>query len=149
MAEHLFIRDRHYLVADDKVQIIDDSTGRVMAYRSWEQGLHQMVEAKEGCELSGQKETLARISYQRFFRRYLKLSEMSSTLNEWTAELSSVYGLEVVTIPTHPSTKRACGLARSSICNSRRPRRGGYRECSPLERTRARRTNWNSFGVRL
>ena len=105
-AQQLFIRDRHYLVGDGKVKIIDDSTGRLMADRSWEQGLHQMVETKEGCELSSQKETLARISYQRFFRRYLRLSGMSGTVKEVAGELASVYGLNVVSIPTHRPGRR-------------------------------------------
>ncbi len=105
-AEHLFIRDRQYVVREGKVQIVDDSTGRVMADRSWERGLHQMVEAKEGCELSDQKETLARISYQRFFRRYLKLAGMTGTGREVARELGEVYGLSAVEIPTHRPSRR-------------------------------------------
>ena len=61
----------HYIVADGKVQIVDEFTGRVMPDRSWERGMHQMIEAKEGCAITGRRQTLARITYQRFFRRYL------------------------------------------------------------------------------
>jgi preprotein translocase subunit SecA len=111
-ALHLFIRDRHYVVRDGKVQIVDANTGRVMADRSWEHGLHQMVEAKEGCELSGHKETLARISYQRFFRRYLKLSGMTGTALEVERELGEVYGLHVVRIPTHRPPRRVAWRER-------------------------------------
>ena len=90
---HDFVRDVHYLVRDDKVMIIDENTGRVMPDRSWEAGLHQLIEIKEGCEISGQKETLAKISYQTFFRRYLHLSGMTGTAKEIAGELFSVYQL--------------------------------------------------------
>jgi preprotein translocase subunit SecA len=98
---HLFRRDREYLVKDGQVRIIDDFTGRVMADRKWERGLHQMIEVKEDCEVSPPNEVLARISYQKFFRRYLHLSGMTGTARETAAELSAVYGLKVVKIPTH------------------------------------------------
>jgi preprotein translocase subunit SecA len=106
-AQYLFIRDRHYLLRDGQVQIIDESTGRVMPARTWERGLHQMIQAKEGVEISARSETLARISYQRFFQRYLRLSGMSGTLREAAGELWSVYRLNAVTVPTHrPSGRR-------------------------------------------
>jgi len=105
-ALHLFKRDQQYLVNDGKVQIIDEYTGRIMADRSWERGLHQMIEAKEQCEITGQKDTLARISYQRFFRRYLRLGGMTGTAREVAAELSSVYRLEVVRVPPHKRLRR-------------------------------------------
>ena len=106
-AQHLFLRDKHYLVRDDKIQIIDEHTGRVMADRAWERGLHQMIECKENVELTSNRETLARISYQRFFRRYLRLGGMSGTLEEVRGELWSVYGLGVVTVPTDRPVIRA------------------------------------------
>jgi preprotein translocase subunit SecA len=105
-ALHLFHLDKHYLVQDDAIQIVDEYTGRVMADRSWEHGLHQMIEAKEGCQISVQQETLARISYQKFFRRYLRLSGMTGTCREVAKELWSVYRLNVVTIPTNRPTRR-------------------------------------------
>lgn len=100
-AKHLFTRDREYIVKDNKVQIVDEYTGRVMADRSWEQGLHQLIEAKEGCNITIQNETLARISYQRFFRRYHHLAGMTGTAREVANELWSVYRVKVVTIPTN------------------------------------------------
>ncbi len=106
-AIHMFIRDDHYLVRDGKIQVIDEHTGRVMADRSWGQGLHQLIEAKEGCEITPRKESLARISYQRFFRRYLHLSGMTGTAAEVAGELGSVYGLAVVPVPTHRPGRRA------------------------------------------
>jgi len=105
-ALHLYLLDRHYLVTDGKIQIIDEYTGRVMADRSWELGLHQMIETKEGCTISGRQETLARISYQKFFRRYLRLAGMTGTAHEVTRELSLVYQLNVVRIPTNKPVQR-------------------------------------------
>lgn len=105
----LYHRDDHYLVQDGKVQIVDEFTGRVMADRSWEQGLHQLIEIKEGCEPTKRTDTLARISYQRFFRRYLHLAGMTGTAWEVRRELWSVYGLPVVRVPTNRPMKRtAC-----------------------------------------
>ncbi len=105
-ARHLFLRDKQYLVRDEQVQIIDEYTGRLMPDRSWERGLHQMVQAKEGVEISARNETLAKISYQRFFRRYLRLGGMSGTAQEVASELSSVYGLNCVRIPTNKPSRR-------------------------------------------
>jgi preprotein translocase subunit SecA len=101
VAINLFTRDKHYLVTDGKVQIVDEYTGRVMADRSWERGLHQFIEAKEGVEMTTRKDTLARISYQRFFRRYLRLAGMTGTAKEVAGELWTIYRLRVVTIPTN------------------------------------------------
>jgi preprotein translocase subunit SecA len=98
---YLFEKDRDYLVRDGKVEIIDEFTGRTMADRSWERGLHQLVEVKESCEVTTQKETLARISYQRFFRRYRMLAGMTGTAREVRDELRAVYRLPVVKIPTN------------------------------------------------
>ena len=105
-ALHLFQRDRHYIVADGRVQIVDEYTGRVMPDRSWEEGLHQMVEMKEGVALSNRRETLARITYQRFFNRYVHLSGMSGTVREVAGELRGVYGLRTVCLPTHRPVAR-------------------------------------------
>ena len=105
-ALRLFVRDEHYLVREGKIQVVDEFTGRVMADRSWGQGLHQLIETKEGCEVTSRKEPLARISYQRFFRRYLHLSGMTGTAREVAGELGAVYGLAVVPVPTHRPSKR-------------------------------------------
>jgi preprotein translocase subunit SecA len=106
-ALRLFTRDEHYLVREGKIQIIDEYTGRIMADRSWERGLHQLVEAKEGCKITAQKEPLARISYQRFFRRYLLLAGMTGTAEEVRGELGYVYGLTAVRVPTNRPGRRA------------------------------------------
>jgi preprotein translocase subunit SecA len=107
-----FHRDKEYLVQDGKVQIIDEYTGRLMADRTWERGLHQLIETKEGCEISAQNETLARISYQRFFRRYLHLAGMTGTAREVTRELWEVYRLHVVQIPTNKPLRRRAWPSR-------------------------------------
>jgi preprotein translocase subunit SecA len=111
-ALHQFHRDRHYLVRDGKVVIIDENTGRLMPDRTWERGLHQLIEIKEGCKVTGRRETLARISYQRFFRRYLHLSGMTGTATEVAAELWRVYRLRVARIPTNEPVRRVRGTDR-------------------------------------
>jgi preprotein translocase subunit SecA len=113
-ALHLFHRDQHYLLAEDKVHIIDEYTGRILPGRTWEQGLHQLIETKEGCPLSEHNRTLARITYQRFFRRYLRLSGMTGTAHEVRREIWSVYALETVAIPTNRPCIRT--LAPTRCC---------------------------------
>ena len=105
-ADLFFKRDRDYLVQDEKVKIIDQSTGRLMPDRSWEQGLQQMIEAKEGCLISEQREPIARISYQRFFSRYLRLGGTSGTLGEVADELHQVYDLQVREVAVNRPSKR-------------------------------------------
>lgn len=111
-ALHLYLRDRHYVVVDGKVQIVDESTGRAMPDRAWENGLQQMVEAKEGLEPTGARETLARITYQRLFRRYLHLCGMTGTGTEVASEIGRVYGLPVVRVPLHRPSRRRMLAAR-------------------------------------
>jgi preprotein translocase subunit SecA len=106
-ALYLFQRGDHYLVQDGKVQIVDEYTGRIMADRSWSDGLHQLVEAKESCEITGRKLPIARMTYQRFFRRYRQLAGMTGTAREVVAELRSVYGLQFVEIPTNLPLRRS------------------------------------------
>jgi preprotein translocase subunit SecA len=105
-AIHLMRRDEHYIVREGKVQIVDEYTGRVMADRFWTDGLHQMIELKEGCAMSGTRITLARITYQRFFRRYRKLSGLSGTAQEIAAEFWSVYRLAIARIPPNRPSRR-------------------------------------------
>jgi preprotein translocase subunit SecA len=106
IAQHLFLSYKHYLVNEGKVQIIDEYTGRVMADRSWEHGLHQMIEVKEGCQMTRRTDPVARISYQKFFRRYLWLAGMTGTAREVAGEMWSVYHLATVRIPTNRPTRR-------------------------------------------
>ena len=100
-ALHVFHRDRHYLVRNDRIEIIDENTGRVMPDRSWGEGIQQMIEVKERCTVTGQTVPLAQMTYQRFFRRYRKLAGMTGTAMEAGGELWTVYRLPVMRIPTH------------------------------------------------
>ncbi len=105
-ARCLFNEGDHYIVADGKVLIVDEYSGRVMEERSWNDGMHQLVEAKEGVEVTPRKDVMARITYQRFFRRYNHLAGMTGTAREVAAELSTVYRLNVVAIPTNAPSQR-------------------------------------------
>lgn len=105
-ALHLYQRDRDYLVRNGQITIIDDATGRAAPGRQWSRGLHQFVELKEDCPPSAETTTLAQITYQRFFQRYLCLGGMSGTLREARAELASVYGLRIVTLAPHRPCRR-------------------------------------------
>ncbi|MDJ0852788.1 MAG: prepilin peptidase [Myxococcota bacterium] len=110
-ALHLFERDQHYLVQDGRLEIIDLPTGRRAPDRSFEGGIQALIEAKEEVELTPQRETIARISYQRFFRRYLALAGMTGTAREVAGELWRVDGLRTVRVPTRlPSQRRDLGL---------------------------------------
>ncbi|MEM7744407.1 MAG: prepilin peptidase [Pseudomonadota bacterium] len=105
-AKLMFHRGDQYLVKDGKVVIVDEYTGRVMEERSWSDGLHQLVEVKEGVEVTSRKETMARMTYQRFFRRYRRLAGMTGTASEVSGELWAVYKLRVVKIPTNAPVRR-------------------------------------------
>jgi len=100
-AKELYLQDQHYIIDKGKVVIVDEFTGRLMPDRTWRDGLHQAVEAKEMLKVNPPKDTYARISFQRFFRMYRKLSGMSGTANEAAAEFWQIYHLPVVTIPTN------------------------------------------------
>jgi preprotein translocase subunit SecA len=108
----LYKRDEHYIVVEGKVQIVDASTGRVMPDRAWERGLHQMIETKEGVALTAQRDTLARITYQRLFRRYLRLAGMTGTATEVAAEIGRTYGLRVMRVPLHKPSQRRMAPVR-------------------------------------
>jgi preprotein translocase subunit SecA len=105
-ALHLFQRDRHYLLHDGTVAIIDETTGRLAAGRVWSRGLQQLIEMKEGCKPSPEQVTAAQITYQRFFQRYLRLGGMSGTLREARTELRSVYDLQVEKVPLRRPGRR-------------------------------------------
>jgi len=105
-ALHLYVKDVHYLIREEKVCIIDEYTGRILGDRSWEHGLHQMIEIKEGCPVTALNNPLIRLTYQRFFQRYLWVSGMTGTAREVAAELWNVYGLATVAIPTNRPRRR-------------------------------------------
>ncbi|MBK6973393.1 MAG: hypothetical protein IPH26_10765 [Sterolibacteriaceae bacterium] len=105
-ALHLYRCERHYLVRDDKIVIIDETTGRVAPGRAWSRGLHQLIELKESCEPSAPLVTAAQITYQRFFPRFMRLGGVSGTLRESRAELSGLYGLSVRKVPLRRPSRR-------------------------------------------
>ncbi len=97
----LYQRDVDYIVRDGEVIIVDEFTGRTLAGRRWSDGLHQAVEAKEGVPIQRENQTLASITFQNYFRMYSKLSGMTGTADTEAYEFQTIYGLEVVVIPTH------------------------------------------------
>jgi len=101
VAREFYHRDKQYIVQDDKLVIVDEFTGRPMPQRTWREGMHQAIEAKEGIPLSDPSETIARLSFQRFFRCFYKLSGMTGTAREASGEFWQIYNLPVVTIPTN------------------------------------------------
>ena len=100
-AHALYQRDVDYIVRDGEVIIVDEFTGRTLAGRRWSDGLHQAVEAKEGVSIQRENQTLASITFQNYFRMYSKLSGMTGTADTEAYEFQTIYGLEVVVIPTH------------------------------------------------
>ncbi len=100
-AHHLFNKDVDYIVKDGEVVIVDEFTGRTLAGRRWSEGLHQAIEAKEGVPIQRDNQTLASITFQNYFRLYEKLAGMTGTADTEAYEFQTIYGLEVVVIPTH------------------------------------------------
>ncbi|AVJ31897.1 preprotein translocase subunit SecA [Stenotrophomonas indicatrix] len=105
-AHAIYQRDVDYIVRDGEVVIVDEFTGRTLAGRRWSDGLHQAVEAKEGVPVQRENQTLASITFQNLFRMYKKLSGMTGTADTEAFEFQSIYGLEVVVIPTNRPTIR-------------------------------------------
>ena len=101
MAREFYRNGRQYVLAEDRLLIIDEFTGRPMPQRSWRQGIHQAIEAKERLPLTDPTETVARLSFQRFFRLYHRISGMTGTAREAAGELWQIYRLPVVSIPTN------------------------------------------------
>ncbi|HEY4017108.1 MAG TPA: preprotein translocase subunit SecA [Pseudonocardiaceae bacterium] len=100
-AKELFARDKDYIVRDGEVFIVDEFTGRVLAGRRYNEGMHQAIEAKEGVEIKAENQTLATITLQNYFRLYDKLAGMTGTAQTEAAELHQTYKLGVVSIPTN------------------------------------------------
>ncbi|WP_052869673.1 preprotein translocase subunit SecA [Streptomyces niger] len=100
-AKELFKKDKDYVVIDGEVMIVDEHTGRILAGRRYNEGMHQAIEAKEGVEIKDENQTLATITLQNFFRLYDKLSGMTGTAMTEAAEFHQIYKLGVVPIPTN------------------------------------------------
>ena len=106
-AKELFTRDKDYIVRNGEVMIVDGFTGRVLAGRRYNEGMHQAIEAKEQVEIKNENQTLATVTLQNYFRLYEKISGMTGTAETEAAELHSIYDLDVVSIPTNKPNQRA------------------------------------------
>ena len=100
-ANFLFSKDVDYIIRENKVQIIDEFTGRILDGRRFSDGLHQAIEAKEGAQIQEENQTLASITYQNYFRLYQKLSGMTGTALTEAEEFFDIYKLNVVSVPTN------------------------------------------------
>jgi preprotein translocase subunit SecA len=105
----LYEKDVHYIVADGKVVIVDENTGRTMPGRRWSDGLHQAVEAKEGVQIDKETQTLATITVQNYFRLYKKLAGMTGTAETEASEFFDIYKLDVAVIPVNKPNIRKDG----------------------------------------
>lgn len=101
VAREFFKKGHQYVINDGKIVIVDEFTGRMMPQRTWRHGIHQAIEAREGMEITDPSETLSRLSFQRFFRLFPKLSGMTGTAKEARGELWRLYHLPVIAIPTN------------------------------------------------
>ncbi|MBS0620727.1 MAG: preprotein translocase subunit SecA [Verrucomicrobia bacterium] len=105
-AHLLMEKDIDYIVAEGKIVIIDENTGRPQPGRRFSDGLHQAIEAKEGVEIQGETQTYATITLQNYFRMYEKLAGMTGTAMTEANEFKEIYKIEVIAIPTHRPCKR-------------------------------------------
>ena len=105
-AHKMFTKDKHYMVKNDELLIIDEFTGRAMQGRRFSDGLHQALEAKEKLPIKPENQTLASVTYQNYFRLYDKLSGMTGTALTEAGEFSEIYALDVVSIPTNKPVLR-------------------------------------------
>ncbi|WP_458111416.1 preprotein translocase subunit SecA [Arthrobacter sp. R1-13] len=105
-AKELFKRDKDYVILDGEVLIVDEHTGRILAGRRYNEGMHQAIEAKEGVEIKAENQTLATVTLQNYFRMYGKLSGMTGTAETEAAEFMGTYKLGVVAIPTNRDMQR-------------------------------------------
>jgi len=105
-AHVMFERDVDYIVKDDKIELVDMFTGRILEGRSLSNGLHQAIEAKEGVTITEENKAQAQITIQNYFRMYPKLSGMTGTAKTQEKEIREVYGMEVIQIPTNRPRQR-------------------------------------------
>jgi preprotein translocase subunit SecA len=103
---YVYHRNEHYVVRDEAIELLDDVTGRIAPGRVWSRGLHTVVALKEGLKPPADTETVAQMTFQRFFQRYWRLCGISGTLREAGAELQAVYGVSVIPIALHQASRR-------------------------------------------
>jgi preprotein translocase subunit SecA len=119
-ALHLYRNGRDYVLVDGRVQIVDEYTGRILKDRTWQRGLHQLIECKEGGAPSAERETLAGTTYPQFLSRYLRFAGMSATVAETAGELRRHYGVQVVRVPPHRRSRRRRTPARLLATSAQR-----------------------------
>lgn len=119
-ALHAYRRGDHYVIQENKIQIVDESTGRILPDRSWQRGLHQMIELKEGVELTAPRDTIARQTYPEFFSRYLRIAGMTGTGREVAGEIKVNFGMQTVGIPTNRPSIRVFLGARMFVHSDQR-----------------------------
>ncbi|UWQ97401.1 preprotein translocase subunit SecA [Rhodobacteraceae bacterium M385] len=105
-AHKVFSKDKEYIVRDGEVVLVDEFTGRMMPGRRMSEGLHQAIEAKEGCKIQPENVTLASVTFQNYFRLYKTLGGMTGTATTEAEEFADIYGLGVVEIPTNRGVAR-------------------------------------------
>jgi len=105
-AKALFALNKHYVVKEGAIIIVDEFTGRLQPGRRWSEGLHQAIESKEGLKVQKESRTFASITYQNYFRMYKKLSGMTGTAKTSAEEFQKVYGLQTLVLPTNQPTRR-------------------------------------------
>jgi len=105
-ARALYTKDKDYVVQNGEVVIVDPFTGRMQPGRRWSEGLHQAIEAKEGVKIEQETRSVASITYQNYFKFYERLCGMTGTAKTSEEEFTKVYGLSVVSVPTHRDIKR-------------------------------------------
>ncbi len=105
-AKELFTRDKDYIIRNGEILIVDEFTGRVLAGRRYNEGMHQAIEAKEGVEIKNENQTLATVTLQNYFRMYDKLAGMTGTAETEAAELHQTYKLNVMSIPPNRPNQR-------------------------------------------
>jgi preprotein translocase subunit SecA len=105
-AHKIYVKDRDYIVKDNKIVIIDEFTGRMMEDRRYSDGLHQALEAKENVPIRHENQTLASITFQNYFRMYKKLAGMTGTARTEEKEFAEIYGLRVIDVPPNKTPRR-------------------------------------------
>ncbi|MEM7784866.1 MAG: helicase-related protein, partial [Planctomycetota bacterium] len=115
-ANHIMTKDVHYVVRDDRIEIVDEYTGRIFSDRNWRDGLHQAVEVKECVKVTDEKRTIGRISRQRYFQRYDLLCGMTGTIVGHEREMLTAYDLPIVVIPLKKKSQRTELATRYFSC---------------------------------
>lgn len=106
VVQHYYARDRHYVIRDGEVVIVDEFTGRLAEGRKWRTGLHQAIEAREQLEITAETEEVARVTIQHLFSKYERLAGMTGTIGNSANELKTIYGTPVIEVPTHRPPRR-------------------------------------------